>query len=371
MRKSVIEFIKNNKNVKVVGLSASPFTKGLGEIYTNVVSCSTTRELVDAGMLSSLRVFIAKEIDMEGAKKVAGEWSDKEATERGIRITGDIVAEWVKKTHELYGKPRKTIVFSAGVAHGADLQQKFSEAGYNFVSLSYKDDDEFKKEAIADFSKPNSDIHGLIATDILTKGFDQADVMIGISARPFTKSFSSHVQQLGRVMRAHEGKESAIWLDHSGNFLRFRDQWESLYSGGVEELDDETEKSKKEPTAKDKEAAKCPACGALWPGNSDVCSHCGMVRIRRNDVASVPGEMEELGEKTVKEKFTSEYKESFYQQLLGYGKVKKYADGWAFHVYMEKFGISPAWKKQEAIPGADVLGYIKHRAIKHHHRRAA
>ena len=371
-RKSIVDFIKNYPHVKVIGLSASPFTKGLGNIYSHVVNATTTRELVDSGMLAPLRVFLAKEIDMTGAKKVAGEWSQKEATDRGVKITGDIVAEWVKKTYEIFGAPKKTIVFCAGVAHGEDLSRQFGAAGYNFVSISYKDDDEFKAEAIREFNKPDSDIHGLIATDILTKGFDCADVMIGISARPFTKSFSSHVQQLGRVMRPHMEKSSAIWLDHSGNFLRFKDQWESLYAGGVDELDDGAEKPKPEPTDKEKEAAKCPKCGALWPGNSDICAHCGMVRVRRNDVVNVAGEMLELtGKSEKKEKFTGEYKEAFFQGLLGYAKAKGYKDGWAFHAYIDKFGVQPSWKKQVAIPSAEVIGWVTHRNIKNAKRRAA
>lgn len=211
-RKQTIEFIKNNPKIKVVGLSASPFTKGLGAVYTNVVNTATTELLVEQGNLVPLRVFVSKQIDMEGAKKIAGEWSEKEATERGIQITGDIVAEWVSKTTSIYGGPRKTICFCAGVAHGEDLARKFAEAGFNFVSISYKDDDDFKRQAIEEFSKPDSSIHGLIATDILTKGFDLPDVMVGISARPFSKSLSSHVQQLGRVMRASAGKEFALWL---------------------------------------------------------------------------------------------------------------------------------------------------------------
>ena len=128
-RQQTIEFIKNNPEVKVIGLTATPFTKGLGKIYDNVVSSISTKELVDQGVLVPLRVFIAKEINMEGAEKVAGEWSAKDVTERGVKLTGDIVQEWVKKTHEIFGAPRKTIVFCAGVEHGTHLSQKFAEQG--------------------------------------------------------------------------------------------------------------------------------------------------------------------------------------------------------------------------------------------------
>src|SRR5690606_33455998 len=89
-RKQTEELIKNNKKLKGVGVSATPYKKGLGKVYTNVVSAVTTHELVNSGRLAPLRVYVGKEIDMTGAKKVAGEWSSKEADTRGIKITGDI-----------------------------------------------------------------------------------------------------------------------------------------------------------------------------------------------------------------------------------------------------------------------------------------
>jgi superfamily II DNA or RNA helicase len=343
-RAQTIEFIKNNPHVKVIGLTATPFTKGMGATYTHVVSPITTKKLVDAGSLVPLRVFVAKEIDMEGAKKVAGEWSQAEATSRGKKITGDIVAEWVTKTHEIFGKPEKTIVFCAGVDHGIDLQQKFQEQGYNFVSISYRDDDDFKRDIIEDFNKPDSDIVGLIATDILTKGFDSPAVKIGVSARPFTKSLSSHIQQMGRVMRTYPGKEFGLWLDHSGNYLRFREDWEDVFENGVSELDDGKEKAKTEPTEKEKKDAKCPACGALWPRGSDTCAHCGHVRERKSMVQSVPGQMEELGSMSRDDK----------QAWWSMAQFKVQTGSWsgkrALANYREKFGVWPRGLHDNPLP---------------------
>jgi len=372
LRASVIEFVRNNPTVKVVGLSGSPFTKGLANTYTNVVSACTVNQLIDQGLLISPRIFIAKQIDMTGAKKVAGEWSDKEATERGIKITGDVVAEWIAKTNEVFGGPKKTIVFCSGVAHGADLVQKFSEAGFNFISVSYKDDDEYKRQVLEDFAKPDTEIHGLIATDLLTKGFDVTDVCIGVSARPFSKSFSAHVQQLGRIMRPHDSKDTAIWLDHSGNFLRFRDQWDSLCADGVTHLDDGAEKTKPEPAENEKEAAKCPKCGCLWNSATDVCAHCGFVRARRNDVVSVAGEMAELTLVPKKEKYSAEYKQAFYAQLLGYAQENGKNPGMAYHKYAEKFGVHPSMAKPAPVtPSAEVLSWMRSRNIAYAKRKAA
>lgn len=362
-RKQTTDFIKSNPEIMVVGLTATPFKKGLGKIYTAVVSAISTRELVATGSLVPLRVYIAKEIDMTGAKKVAGEWSIAEAEERGIKITGDVVSEWVKKTHEVFGGPRKTVVFAAGVKHAADLAQKFTDAGYNFLSLSYKDDDEFKADAIKEFSKPDSSIMGLVATDILTKGFDVPDVMIGVSARPFTKSLSSHIQQMGRVMRPCEGKEFALWLDHSGNYLRFCEDWEDVYANGVSELDDGKEKAKAEPTEKDKEAAKCPRCNAFWPGRADACACCGFIRPQRNDVTETAGELVEYNS-AGKKLPGMEERQAFYSQLLTIAEERDYKKGWAFHKYREKYGVDPKGLRADPMPvSLTVQRWVRSRQI--------
>ncbi len=361
-RAQTVSFIKNNPQILVVGLSATPFTKGLGNIYTNVVSAITTRELVDQGRLVPLRVFVGKEIDMEGAKKVAGEWTNKEAETRGIRITGDIVAEWVKKTHEVFGRPRKTVVFASGVAHAADLAAQFNEAGYNFVSLSYKDDDDFKADAIKEFSKPDSAIHGLIATDILTKGFDVPDVMIGISARPFSKSLASHIQQMGRVMRCSPGKEFALWLCHSGNYLGFQDQWDDVFHNGIDKIDDSKEKPRKELKKDEKERATCPRCKYLWVGRTDTCASCGFVRLAYNEVVSQPGQLEELEQgKNIADR---ELKQLWYGQLLTVARDRGYKEGWVAHKYREKFTVWPKGLKDEQHPvSPEVARWLKSRQI--------
>jgi len=365
VRLSVVEFIKNNPQVKVVGLSGSPFTKGLGATYSNVVSATTVNELVAEGYLIQPRIFIAKQIDMTDAKKIAGEWSDKEATERGIRITGDIVNEWISKTNEVFQGPKKTIVFCAGVAHGRDLVAKFAEFGFNFISVSYKDDAAYKLQVLEDFARPDTAINGLIATDLLSKGFDVTDVCVGVSARPFSKSFSAHVQQLGRIMRPHDDKDQAIWLDHSGNFLRFRDQWDELCSEGVTELDDGAEKVKPEPTDTEKEQAKCPACGHLWSAHTDVCSHCGFVRQRRNAVVAVEGIMSELDAKPKIEKYSPEFKENFYYELLGWAKHKGYAEGWAYHKYIDRMKAAPndKWGRKIVSTSRETQRWITSRNI--------
>ena len=361
-RRGVVNFIRDNPDIKVIGLTATPFTKGLGDIYTHVVGATPTGDLIEKGWLVPLKVYVAKEIDMTGVTKRAGEWKAEDVTERGIKIVGDVVHEWHKKTHEIFGKPVKTIVFCAGVEHGRELVKKFAEAGYNFISISYLEDDQYKKDMIEEFSKPDTDIHGLIATDILTRGFDVPDVMIGVSARPFSKSFSSHVQQMGRIMRPNEGKEFGLWLDHSGNFLRFRNDWDRVFYEGVTELKESaTEKTKKEPTEKEKKEAVCPACKALWIFKSNICGSCGFEKKPPTGVTSVNGELLELMASNSKGIIDNK---QFYSELLYYCKNKGYKDGWAAHKYKERFGVFPRSIPEEIRPTSiQTMKWIKSRMI--------
>jgi len=180
----------------------------------------------------------------------------------------------------------------------------------------------------------------LIACDILTKGFDNEYVQIGVSARPFSKSFSSHVQQMGRVMRANvhnpEAKPFAVWLDHSGNYLRFRQDWDELFEDGVSKLEDGKEKAKKEPSERQKKESKCPVCAALWPSGSDTCYNCGHVRERKNLVTEVDGKMVELSNGMPRES-----KQDFWNQMVWLMRYQGWSKGRASHTYRDKFGVWP------------------------------
>jgi DNA repair protein RadD len=342
MRKKVTEFIAATDAV-VIGLTATPFTKGMGKVYTSLVNVATMNELIAQEYLVPLKMYAAKAINVEGMKVVAGEWSEKEIEERGLDIIGDIVAEWQNKTEHHFGGPVKTIVFSATVDHGAELCRQFNAAGFNFQQISYKDGgDEHRRELIEEFRKPDSTIHGLISCEVFTKGFDVPDVMCGVSARPYRKSLSSHIQQMGRVMRASPGKSFALWLDHSGNVLRFMGDTVEIFQDGCTELDDGKRESKarKEPTPQQREQIRC-SCGYVMLAWQTKCPGCGRERKRQAAIESLPGQMVEIDGKAANKRFSWEQKQQFMAGLRGYAQQRGYQPGWCAHQYHAKFGVWP------------------------------
>jgi len=373
MYKSVMDYCKDS-DAKVIGLTATPFTKGMGQVFSNVVNSTTTNKLIDEKWLVPLKCYAAKEVDMTGAKvKFSGEWEDKEMEERGIKIVGDIVEEWVKKTNQYFDGPVKTIAFSATVAHGEELCRQFQEHGYNFQQISYKDSNsQRRQELIEEFRKPDSQIIGLVSCEALAKGFDVTDIKVGIGARPYRKSLSGHIQQMGRVMRSHEGKEFALWLDHAGNLLRFLSDTQEVFANGVSDLSnaDYDKKLRKEKTEEEKKDSKCHSCGFVH--TQPICPACGAARIgRRSEVQNLSGEMAEVN--MGKQKTSSVFKDKklVWRELCWLANSYKggdhfAAEKFALAQYRNLYGVWPQTKYSPEIatfPRPEVQNKVKQQII--------
>ncbi|RSC31229.1 ATP-dependent helicase [Agrobacterium sp. FDAARGOS_525] len=294
---SVLDLIEEAGSARVVGLTATPFTSGMADHWDGIVNVTTVNKLIGEGYLVPLKIKACVSPDMKGAKKkFNGEYEEEEAGQRGITIVGDVVHTWISQTRAMFGGPVKTIVFSPSVAHGAELCRQFADAGFNFQQISYLDKSDTDRDAkIREFRKPDSSIDGLVSCAVLTKGFDVPDVLCGISCRPYAKSFSSHIQEMGRVMRSSPdtGKTFGLWLDHSGNCISFADDTAWLYEYGVDSLSDAQKKDSepREPTEKAKKKHFCGQCGMQIEPMAVSCAACGWERPNSNTIQVVQGEL--------------------------------------------------------------------------------
>lgn len=353
---TVIDRIKARGTV-VVGLTATPFTKGLGKYYDAVASVTTTNQLIKNKFLVPFRVFAASAPNMEGAKMIAGEWSDSEAAERSMPIVGDCVREYLK-----HGDGRKFIAFGCTIAHCEELQKKFMQAGVMCELYVHGTPDSARTEMVTEFRKPDSYIRGLISVSALAKGFDVSDVGVIIMARPLRKSLAEHIQILGRGLRIHPGKSECTILDHSGNCERFWPEMTEFFEQGAPELDDGKPKlkTKAKPVA-GSEALKCPKCDAVH-NRAPACPECGHVYARHSRVQHVEGDLAEFHGKKPQKK---EDKQQTYSELLGVAKSRGYAHGWVLHKYRDKFGVWPrALHDTPTEPSAAIERWIKSQNIR-------
>ena len=342
-------------NKPVIGLSATPWRKGLSPLFTRLIRASTTQELIDAGLLSDYKVFSPSHPDLEGIKTVAGEYHEGELAERmsNVKLVANAVETWLE-----HGRGRPTLVFAVDCAHAKHLQAQFTERG---VRTAYQD--AFTKSSDRAAIKRgfhDGSIEVVCNVGTLTTGVDW-DVRCIVLCRP-TKSEMLFVQIMGRGLRTANGKDHLLVLDHSDNHLRL---------GFVSDIDAQhTElltgkESTSTVTDRIRLPKECPACSFLKAPGVATCPACGFKAVAHCKIAPTAGELKEL-ERKKKEEADRIEPRVFFAELLAYGQERGYNPGWAANKFKTKFGHWPNGMKDVA-PAAGVSpktrGWIKSRQI--------
>jgi DNA repair protein RadD len=366
MHNSVLSWIADCRAVPFIGLSATPWQRGLGKHYDDLLIPTTTRELIDAGYLSDFVAFAPSDPDLSGVSTKRGDYAQDELADAmdTAEITGDIVAEWLKR-----GENRPTIAFCVNRRHAQHVCERFLEAG---AAAEYADCDTERKDREAMFARFRAgETKILCNVGILTTGLDLPMVSCLIDAQP-TKSRILFVQKIGRGLRTAEGKDKLLILDHAGNHLRLG----MVTDIGQEHLDDgkkldrSAKKEKSEPLPK-----LCPECKAVLPPRARECSECNAPIIAISTVREAEGELVELGSRKSGGKAAPDQKEQFYAELKWIQSLKGHRSGWCWHKYQERFKGErpPKWFETLAPrePSIATRNWLKSRAIAFAKRRAA
>lgn len=350
--KAWVDYIQTCR-ANVIGLSATPFSKGLGLLFSNLINAATMHDLTESGVLVPMRVMSCKKIDMKGAETLGGEWSDSAAAKRGMEIVGDVVAEW-----QQYASDRKTIVFGATIKHCEEMAKQFNSAGIRAEVFSSETTLEEREVLLREYKKPDSLIRVLISVEALAKGFDVADVSCVCDCRPLRKSLSTAIQMWGRGLRSspQTEKKDCILLDFSGNIVRFAEDFEDIFFNGLDALDagEKLDRTiRKDDEDEEKEPSKCPACG-----NTPFfkkCTHCGHERKVQSLIEHLPGEMAEF---KIGKHHAADNAYQLYQMCCTYARERSAPEkqsGRAWHLYKDIFGKEPnkAWRF-DATPNAPI-----------------
>jgi superfamily II DNA or RNA helicase len=355
----------------VIGLSATPFSKGLGAIFTKLVNAATMHDLTEQGILVPMRVFSGRKPDMTGAETTnSGEWTEKAAEERELVLVGDVLTEWQRLAQGL-----KTIIFGATIRHCQELARQFNEAGVTAAVFCADTTDEDRARILQDFT--SGDVRVLVSVEALAKGFDQKDVGAICDCRPLRKSLSTAIQMWGRGLRSspETGKIECLLLDFSGNVIRFADDFSEVFYKGLEKLDDGEKLDKEVRKDEERDPKACPKCGFSPMGKR--CIQCGFEPAPAALVEVVPGHMQELilcGKKVL-----ANDKLDLWAQAATYArqhaKPGKDPHRRALGIYKDITGEWPPRDlKTETAPWIDptpnTLGKIRSLAIAFAHRRA-
>lgn len=335
MYQTLVDHIQATK-ATVIGLSATPFTRGLGKIFTNLINAATMHELTESGDLVPMRVMSCTRINMDGAKTSDGEWTHKSAGERGMEIVGDVVSEWSR-----FAENRKTIVFASNIKHCDELCRQFNECGVLAEVFTHDTSDADRERILEEFAKNDSAIRVLISVEALAKGFDVKDVSCVVDCRPLRKSLSTAIQMWGRGLRASKetGKTDCLLLDHSGNIVRFIEDFTHFFYHGLDSLD-EGEKLDRSvrKDVQERETASCPKCG--YKPFFKRCMSCGHETAAQAAVAALPGQMQEI---LIGKNRVASNERDLWNQLCSYANTSnsKNPQGRAWHLFRKIIGHQP------------------------------
>ncbi|MBL4831315.1 MAG: DEAD/DEAH box helicase [Aliivibrio sp.] len=229
-RKVISHLQKNNPDIKILGLTATPYRLGMGWIYQYHTRGQVKSEqprffrdcifelpiqyLLDEGFLTPAKLLDAPILsyDFSQLKPAStGRYKESEldmVIEESKRATPQIVQQIID-----YAKDRKGVmIFAATVRHAQEVLSLLPTEHSELVIGETKIED---RDAIIQRFKQQQTKY-LVNVSVLTTGFDAPHVDLIAILRP-TESVSLYQQIVGRGLRLAEGKSECTILDYAGN----------------------------------------------------------------------------------------------------------------------------------------------------------
>lgn len=327
------------KDTIFIGLSATPWSKGLGKYFDTLVVVSTIKEMIEQKYLSKFKVYASGHPDLKSVKTVRGDYHEGQLSE--VMQESSLSADIVQSYREHWGKGR-TLCFAVDKAHAKSLQERFNFAG---IRCGYQDGDtapDERRQIRRMFHDGSYEV--VVNIDTLSTGTDW-DVRCISLARP-TKSEMKLVQIIGRGLRlappGADAKDELVILDHSDNTERlgFVSDIHHEYLDGSVRHPRRTKAVKRE-----KLPIECKACTALHlPNKERKCPHCGHVNPLRSTLLEKEGRLAEVkrdgsmwqASKVKPVQWTVQECATFFAELKCYAEQHGYRPGWAAMKYREK-----------------------------------
>ncbi|MDP2689026.1 MAG: DEAD/DEAH box helicase family protein [Deltaproteobacteria bacterium] len=257
---------KVNPNLRVIGLTATPFRTTSGmicapeNILNHVCYEVGVREMIVQGYLCPLVTKASREkVDTSGLHVRAGEFISDEVED--LMDTDSLVEAACREIVERTYNRKSVLVFAAGVRHGAHIAEVLRSRFGAEVGTVFGDTLGFVRDRmISDFKAGK--LKYLVNVNVLTMGFDAPNIDCVAMVRP-TLSPGLFYQMVGRGFRLHEGKKDCLVLDFGGNVLRH---------GPVDAIRVKDTASPGDGTAPAKE---CPMCRSVIAAGYATCPDCG------------------------------------------------------------------------------------------------
>jgi len=373
VHKAHMDLIDQCQDSIIIGLSATPWAKGLGRIYSKLIIGATPLELMEMDRLVRTEVFAPYVPDMSGIEKRRGDYVTGQVSTfmQQKAIIGNVIHHW----HE-HCLGKRTFLFAADVAQSKEYVARFCEAGVTAAHIDAYTDRGDRKDLLKAFEDGQIDV--LSSVGVLTTGVDVPAAEVAILAAP-TLSEIKHHQSIGRVLRSFTGKKKCIIMDHAGNTIRLAEQGKFALPEHItfRELDCSERKEKDDESEAAGESGQeqqimypCNACGFMSDKPWKVCPKCGAERAKISERIETDHKLVKQGESKEIE-ITDDKKIEFFRKMLGHTTASKTAKGdprkRAYAMTAEKFnGDMPKvpWEATPLTPDLEQKKWAKYCQIK-------
>lgn len=255
-----------NPNLRVIGLTATPYRLGHGlitdkpAIFDDLIEPTSIIELQKLGFLADLRSKSTEHVlDVSQVAKRGGDYVEsdlQEAVDTEL-MNEQVVQEVIKRA----GDRKAWLFFCSGVEHAKHICDILLSNGINAATVTGATPKAERAQIIAEYRAGK--ITALTNCDVLTTGFDYPGIDLIAMVRP-TMSAGLYMQMAGRGLRLKPHTDHCLVLDFAG----------VVKTHGPIVAVKTPEKKKGKGNQDGVECSKmCPACGEILAISAKICTN--------------------------------------------------------------------------------------------------
>jgi DNA repair protein RadD len=217
-RTLIKELLEINPNMRVIGLSATPYRLGHGMItdkpalFDGLIEPVSIDELIYKGFLAPLHSKVTNlKLSTDNVRQRGGEFIESELQAAvDTQLNNEAVVDEVIK---LAGDRKAWLFFCTGVKHAQNIKEMLLERNIEAECITGQTPKSEREEILKAYK--SGQIRALTNCDVLTTGFDYPDIDLIAMLRP-TMSPSLYVQMAGRGLRPKSHTNHCLVLDFAG-----------------------------------------------------------------------------------------------------------------------------------------------------------
>lgn len=212
-----------NPNLRVIGLSATPYRMDSGSLVSGdgrlfdciVYEYELLRAIKDGFLCEIISKNMATALDVSGVGKRGGEFI---AGQLEAAVNIDSVTKAAIDEVFQYGADRSTwLLFCSGVDHSEAVAAEIRSRGVSCEAVTGETPVEKRDDILNRFK--SGELRAVTNNNVMTTGTNIPRIDLIAGLRP-TGSAGLHVQMLGRGMRLFDGKKNCLYLDFAKNCFR-------------------------------------------------------------------------------------------------------------------------------------------------------